>query len=516
MHRLLPSSTRGRRRALLKAGALVAFGATSVAVALAESPPLSVDNAATLYLIPVAVAGLLGPRPAVATAIAAFIAYDLLFVEPPLTLTVEEPREWLDLLLFLVVGLTIGRLAGSQAARAEEAERRYREATALFALSRTLATSPTTDAALPAILALLLEEGRLAGIRVTRGPDAHVVAEAGATPESAGAIVSSLARRPGAEPASWVRTHQAARGRRDAAGSDLYRIAIETDGEVLGALWVTRARAAGAPGRAVTRLLSLAADQVALAWQRERLAAEAKQADVELRSEAAQSALLELVSHDLRTPLASIRASAGGLADPAVDLSDADRRAAAQRIDAEAERLNQLVGNLLDLSRIQGGSLVPHLEPHDLADLVDAALRRLSSELPRELVRVQVAGTLPPVLVDPVLLDQALANILDNIAQHAPGAAVTIAAQPVDGGAAVDLRIEDEGPGVPELALGRLFERFYRAPRADRHARRGLGIGLAVVRGAVEAMGGTVRVERGAGGGLAVVLRLCAERMPDA
>jgi two-component system sensor histidine kinase KdpD len=512
---LLSSDAPARRVVIAVAAILGSFLLATVAIAIVEAPPLSIGNAASLYLVAVVVSAVFGPLPAILAAFAAFVAYDLLFIHPRFTLAVEDAREWLDLLLFLVVGLAIARLAGAQSQRAAEAERRLREANALFAVSRTLVTTDTTAAGLPAILDLLLAETGGTRIRITRGDADGLVAERGSGPIGAGPIVTTLVRKPGAEPAQWVRAHQPNRPRRESGDGGTFRVAISADGDAVGALWLVRPRSSGQPGGEETRLLALAADQIGVAWQRERFGAEAKEADVARRSEAAQTALLESVSHDLRTPLASIRASAGGLADPAVDWPDAERRVVATRIDAEAARLDRLVANLLDLSRLEGGNLAPRLEPYDLAHLLDAALGRVAEALPSERVSMRIPDDLPPVLVDPVLIDQALANVLENAIHHAPGSRVTIDAAVDASVGQVTLRIEDNGPGVAPAVLGRMFERFYRGPVVERGARRGLGIGLAVVQRAVGAMGGSVHAEPGSEGGLAIVLQLPAATAPE-
>ena len=502
---------RGRIGALL--ATVLAAAAATAGIALVEGRPFGVEDASAIYLVAVVVAATFGARAAVATAFATFVLYDLLFVEPRFTLTVDDPREWLDLVLLLVVGVVVGRLAGLQADRAREAERRLREATGLFQISRTLATAESTGAALPAVVAILVGGTDMDAVRVTRSAGGRELVEAdggeGPAPEP-GPIASVLVRRPGEEPARWVVAHQADPARRSGArgetGIDLYRVRIEIDADAMGSIWATRARVKDRPTREETRLLALAADQVGLAWRRERFAAEAKDADVARRGELLQRALLKSVSHDLRTPLSSIRAGAGHLADPDIEWSPDDRRAAARQIDAEAERLNELVRNLLDLSRIEGGALVSNLEPWDLSALLEPVVRRIAPSIAPATVRADVPPDLPPVSVDPVLFDQAMANILENAARHAPGAPVSIAARAIDG--RVRLRVEDAGPGVPAAALPRLFERFYRARTPGEGARRGLGIGLSVVRAAVEAMGGRTTAEPAAGGGLAIVIDL--------
>jgi two-component system sensor histidine kinase KdpD len=505
-----------RDRPARAVAAAVAFAVVTAAIAVVQAPPIGITDASSLYLIAVVLVASFGTRPAIAAAVGAFLLYDLLFVEPRFTLTVDDPREWLDLALFLVAGTTIGRLAGRQSERAREAERRRASAAALFRVSRTLATAETVAAAVPDILRQLVDSTRMDRIRFgrQRGTRETIEGDEGTGPvPGATRIATVLVRTPGNEPARWVRSHHAG-SPAAATGSpdhETFQVRVEADDAVLGSLWASRAHGLGLPDVEETRLLSLAADQLALALVREQLASEAKDADLARRAESVGRALLESVTHDLRTPLASIRATAGSLADPSVAWTDDERRAAAARIDAEAERLNRLVGNLLDLSRIEGGTLVPAREPWDVATAVEAVVARVAAELPADRIRIVLPGDLPPVLVDPVLLDQALANVLENALLHAPGAPVTISAAvagPADDQSIV-VRVEDAGPGVPDAALGRLFERFYRAPQGrPAAARRGLGIGLAVVRGALESMGGSVTAEAVPTGGLAIVLGL--------
>jgi len=226
------------------------------------------------------------------------------------------------------------------------------------------------------------------------------------------------------------------------------------------------------------------------------------------------------VSHDLRTPLASIRAAAGTLMDPEIDWPVEQRRAIAASVDREAEWLNRLVTNLLDMSRIEAGELKPSLGVFDLADLLDQAIgrstvgrgpgpeagRETASEADR--VSVSVADDLPPVQVDELFIGQILGNTLDNAAKYAgPTAPIAVSASRLDAGR-VRVTIEDGGLGVPPEALPRLFEKFYRVPRKGEGSRRGTGIGLSVVQGLAEAMGGSVAARASALGGLAVDIDL--------
>jgi two-component system sensor histidine kinase KdpD len=306
--------------------------------------------------------------------------------------------------------------------------------------------------------------------------------------------------------ATWVRIHTGTSGRSSAAASR-YRVALVTDGVEIGSLWSERAAGSGQPSIEETRLLAATADQVAQAVRRDRLAAAAADAEVERRSDELRSALLDSVSHDLRTPLAAIRAAAGSLADPAIELDDDERRATARAIDEEADRLNRLVGSLLDMSRIQSGALATDLEVTPLAELLDPIVERYRTRLGERLA-VHVPDDLPAVHVDQIFLSQALTNVLENAASHSsPEADVVVSAKTF--GSEIEIRIEDAGPGVAAEAIPHLFDRFYRVPGTP-GSRHGVGLGLTVVRGLIEAMGGSVRAAASELGGLAVIIRLPA------
>jgi two-component system sensor histidine kinase KdpD len=290
-----------------------------------------------------------------------------------------------------------------------------------------------------------------------------------------------------------------------------YRVVIGTGDRKFGSLWGRRPRALGEPAPGETRVLAAAADQLGGSLERDRLARDATAAEVSRRSDALKSALLDSVSHDLRTPLASIRAAAGTLMDPEVEWPADQRRSIAASIDREAEWLNRLVTNLLDMSRIEAGELKPNLGVFDLSDIVDRVVTRAWPAGAIERLTVDVPADLPPVLVDEVYIGQVLANSLDNAVKYAgPAAHVAVTARRL-GTDLVRVTVEDGGPGVPDEALPRLFEKFYRVPRKGEGSRRGTGIGLSVVRGLVEAMGGQVTARRSALGGLAIDVDLQAD-----
>jgi len=514
------SPIRARFAASVGLIALVLVVATAVA-AILESPLIGLADASPVYFVAVVIAGsLLGTGPALATALGSFVVYDLLFTEPRLTLVVNDPKEWLDLVLFVVLALVVGRLSALGTERATEATLRASEATALFAISRILATETDLETAAPLVAERLLRETALERIWIAldRGRPHRVLADTGSgSPLPASSIVTTLVRAPGDEPAHWVRAHEprtpdATRSpdaTRAAHGAPIVRVRMEAGEVPIGSLKATLGPDASEPDRVTTRLLALAADQLALAIRRDDLRHEATEAEIARRADALKSALLDAVSHDLRTPLASIRAAAGTLADPDVALDAASARATAVAIDTEADRLDRLVREILDLSRIEGGSLRSEPEPLALADVIGPIVERLRPMLGDRPIAVSIPEDLPPILADEVLLDGLVSNLVENVARHtAPPAPLEITAREEVG--RIRLAVDDGGPGVAVADRERLFEKFLRLPAATAGSRRGLGVGLAIVRGMTEAMGGTVTAGSSPIGGLRIEVDLPA------
>ena len=497
-----------RRTVVSLALTIAALIAVSGLVAVLEGP-IGVPNASSAYLLAVLVSAMsFGTTAGIVAAFGGFLLYDFLFVEPLYTFTVGDPGEWLNLILLLVGGIVVGQLAAAQRARAEAAVEREREALALFRVSRALATRGSTIAVLPEIAAVLQTEGDLervwVGLTREAGPE-RVVADTGGSGAAPAPTASHavLRRMPGNTPAEWIRVHQPGARRGGEPGVLAHRVMIEAGGRTLGSVWSFRARSAGQPERADTRLLAAAADQIGQALEQDRLREEAAAAEIARQSDALKSALLESVSHDLRTPLATIRAAAGTMLDSHLEISDEDRRASALAIDREAEHLNRLVTNLLDLSRIEAGALRAELEPLELADAVLPVVSRLGDRLAGRTLELELDGAVSPVLVDAVFLDQIVTNLLENAVKYVPtGAQVRVVAARLDG--SIRLTVEDSGPGVPPEALPRLFEKFYRVQGRTTRSRPGTGVGLAVVRGLTEAMGGRVEARKSDLGGLAV------------
>jgi two-component system sensor histidine kinase KdpD len=433
-------------------------------------------------------------------------------------LVVSDPGELLNLILLLVLGIAVGQLAAAQRSRARVAIEREHEATALFRISRTLATRSDTAAVLGELAATVQAEAEMTrvwiGIARPSGGE-RIAADTGdGTPGPDLSVEhATLRRMPGDTPARWIQVNPPAAGRKVGPDGRVYRVAIVAADEDLGSIWGTRPRSEAEPGRSATRLLAAAADQIGQAIEQDRLAAEARSAEVARRSDAVKTALLESVSHDLRTPLATIRAAAGTILEGPDAVSEADRRASAEAIDREAEHLNRMVTNLLDLGRIEGGALRADREALAVEESVRETVDRYRPRVANLELTYDWADALPPVYADPVFLGQVIANLLDNAASFVPtGGHVRIGARVVDD--MVQIRVEDGGPGVPADALSHLFEKFYRTGPPEAGRRTGTGIGLAVVRGLTEAMGGHTDAHPSELGGLAVDVSLPAAPAP--
>jgi two-component system sensor histidine kinase KdpD len=253
---------------------------------------------------------------------------------------------------------------------------------------------------------------------------------------------------------------------------------------------------------------------------RDRLQEERVQGEVLRRTDELRAALLSAVSHDFRTPLAAIKAAAGSLAQAEVAWGGEERRASAAQIEREADRLNRLVENLLDLSRIESGTLKLDRQWYPVRELIEDTVDRLAAPLAGHTAHVEVADDVPPAPLDYVLVQQVLTNLLENAAKYSPaGSAIRVRAGAAPGGGELIVRVEDEGRGLPQGEAARVFAPFYRVTRADgapatahggagAETPRGAGYGLAVCAGFVAAHGGRIWAERAQGGGAAFVFTI--------
>lgn len=452
-----------------------------------------VDRLSILYLIVVlAAATRLGRGPAILASLAAFVIYDWAFTEPYHQLAIDDPDEWISLGLFLLTALVASELAANERARTEQAEGREREAKLLFDTLRLLG-GPDLDESLRAVADRIRVELRLDGVAITLsvGPLLHDV-HAGAT----GSGRETRALFGSGHGARWIRVVRP--GTTMIRSGDLsseIRIgdATKTSGKL------TLLRHAGAtPTPGETRVLAVIAASLHSVAQRSELAETTTRAEVLRRADELKSALLAAVSHDLRTPLASIIASAASLRQPDVQWTDAERRAFVGDIEAEARRLARIVDNLLDLSRLESGTLRPERDWYDVAALVDDVVGRLRPLATAHHLELDVPDDLPPVYLDRVEIDQVLSNLVENALRHTPaGTAIRVTARVLDAQLAID--VVDDGPGIDGRDLPLLFQPFAR--RARTSSRRGSGLGLAVARRLVEAHGGTLSAANAPRGG---------------
>jgi two-component system sensor histidine kinase KdpD len=502
------------------AGYAVAVLATAVVTALVAFVRLEfqVDNIAMLYLLAVlAVAVLYGTGPAIAASLGAFLAFNAFFVHPRYGLNVADEEEWLSLGLLLVTGIVTGRLAASLRERAQQAELREREAVVLYDVVRLMA-EPELQRALTGVAERLRTELNVAAVLIGFGRDQSLRAQADTGEPESLSLARDALRLPdmfltrGSAPTGamrgqtgrWVKLVPPTR--RPGGNERVRRVPILLGSGEVGAIVLVVHKGVSPFSREEDRLLSVVAHQLGLTLERLQLQREANEAEVLRRSDELRSALVNAASHDLRTPLSSIIASAGSLLQDDVVWSKDERREFLMAIEQEAQRLNRLVGNLLDLSRIEAGSLRPEKGWYDLGGLVNEVAGRLHNLAVGHRLTVNAPEDLPPVEFDYVEIDEVLTNLIENAVKYTPpGTEITVSVRMA--GSEVELEIADDGPGIPAGALPRLFDAFYRAASAGPRP-QGSGLGLAVAKGLVEAHGGRIRGENRPQGGARFVFSL--------
>jgi two-component system, OmpR family, sensor histidine kinase KdpD len=289
---------------------------------------------------------------------------------------------------------------------------------------------------------------------------------------------------------TWEHGRAAGRGADTLPGAKRLFLPLKTGGGPIGVLGIDRDESGPLLTPDGRRLLDALADQAAIAIERTTLVADVAGARMTAETEKLRSALLTSISHDLRTPLASILGSATSLRNYRHALDEAGVEELIGTIQEEAERLNRFISNLLDVTRLEAGAIAPKAEPVDVAEIIGSALERAKQLLGAHKVELDLGDVLSMLRIDPVLFEQVLFNLLDNAAKYAPpGSTVRVTAR--RDGDALRLQVMDEGEGIPPTDLERVFDKFYRIQAADRR-RAGTGLGLAICRGFVEAMGGTI------------------------
>jgi two-component system sensor histidine kinase KdpD len=289
---------------------------------------------------------------------------------------------------------------------------------------------------------------------------------------------------------TWEHNRAAGRGSDTLPGAKWLFLPMRTGRGAIGVVGIDNDK----PGPLLTpdqrRLLDALIDQAALAIERVYLVGDLDQAQRKVEADRLRQALLTSISHDLKTPLAAILGAAGTLKGFARELDDKGKGELVATIIEESERLNRFIANLLDMTRLEAGSVKPNTARYDISEIVGSALERTSKILARHHVEVEIAADLPMLELDPVLFEQVLFNLLDNAAKYAPPE-TTVRIQSWQEENNVKLKILDEGAGIRPDEAERIFDKFHRALKED-HIPAGTGLGLAVSRGFVEAMGGSI------------------------
>jgi two-component system sensor histidine kinase KdpD len=438
-------------------GILVAVGSVALCTAaIYPLKPIAPDTSlGVVYLIGViGVSIFWGFSMGLFTALLSAAAFNFFHIPPTGQFTIQDSENWVALGAFLVAAALVSSLAELGRARAAEADQRRREADLMAELARVLLGRPSVEVALP-----------VAAERIATALDLPSAAlQLGEAPQNPERLALHLSR--------------------DSRRIGTLVVPVGIDAEVL-----DRLRVRLAPG--LEALLAAAID-------RETLIRATVETEALRRSDDIKTALLRTVSHDLRTPLTAIRAAAEALSSPTI--TEEDRQELRNAIVEDSERLAALVDNLLDLSRLRTGTAEPSRDWTSIEEVIEAALDDLQIE--RDRFKLSIDERLPFIRADSAQLERAFVNLLSNAARYSGEAPVSVRAREVSG--RLVIRVVDQGPGISERELGRIFEAFYRGSGSDSHA--GAGLGLAIVRGFIEANGGHVSVESLPGQGTAFVV----------
>lgn len=466
----------------LKALGIVLVG---LGAAVLLQPRFGIENVDLVLLTAVvAVAVRYGLWPSLLASIAASLAYNFFFLPPVYTFTITDPTNVAAFFFFMLIAILVSNVAARVRTQADTAIGRIRTTEQLYAFSRKLAGTATLDDVLWASayqIALMLK------VRVVLllPEDGLLTVKSGYPPEDQ-LDQADLA----AANWAWSNDRSAGRGSDTLPGAKRLFLPMRTGRGPIGVIGIDDDRTGPLLTPDQRRLLDALVDQGALAIERVLLVEDMDRVKRTVESERLRSALLTSISHDLKTPLASVLGAASTMRDLAGALSDTEKRDLLATVIDESERLNRFIANLLDMTKLESGAIVPNTALHDLGEIVGSALRRASKILAAHKVALVLAADLPMLELDAVLFEQVLFNLLDNAAKYSLPE-TTIAIKSRRERDQVVLEIADEGDGIPPDELESVFDKFYRAQKGDR-VRPGTGLGLAISRGFVEAMRGTI------------------------
>ncbi len=453
---------------------------------------LSQTDVVMVYLLTIMIVAFRsGWGPSATAAALAVAAYDFFFVPPYLTFSVEQSRHLLTFAMMFAVGLAISSLASRLRRQGRDARSREERTAALYSLTRELAAQVDLDGAAHAVARHSAEVFGGEATVLGRDGNGAVVVEGRSRPSADLTVEEmAMARRAlecGLPAGTGTETMSD-------AGVLCVPIPAESSATDVLALRFTSRDKLDMEGR---RFLDAFLRQAAVSFGRARLAEEARRASLKAREEEMRSTLLTSVSHDLRTPLAAITGAGTALRDDDGRLGPAQKTEMVEAVCIEAERMERLVSNILDMVRLEAGGIVPRREWVPLEEIVGSALVRLEARIGSRETRLDLPRELTMVHVDPVLLEQVVVNLVENALKYAP------TPSPVEIGARVGagswvMEVADRGPGLPRGEEDRVFEKFYRGPGMRGG---GVGLGLAICRGIVEAHGGSIRASVRDGGG---------------
>ena len=461
---------------------IVAIG---LGIARLIQPVFGIENVDLVLLTAVVgVAVRYGLWPSLLATVAASLSYNFFFLPPVYTFTITDPTNVAAFFLFMLVAIVVSNVAARVRLQADTAIGRVRTTELLYAFSRKLAGTATLDDVLWATayqIALMLK------VRVVLLlPQNGVLTVMTGYPPEDELDKADLA----AASWAWSNDRAAGRGSDTLPGAKRLFLPMRTGRGPIGVIGIDDDRTGPLLTPDQRRLLDALVDQGALAIERVLLVEDMDRVKRTVESDRLRGALLTSISHDLKTPLASVLGSASTLRDLGDGLDDAQKRDLLATVIDESERLNRFIANLLDMTKLESGAIVPNTARHDIGEIVGSALRRAGKILVHHKVQLALAAELPMLELDAVLFEQVIFNLLDNAAKYAP-ADTTISIRASQDKDAVVLQIMDEGNGIPPDELDSVFDKFYRAQKGD-HVRPGTGLGLAISRGFVEAMHGTI------------------------
>ncbi|MDI1288014.1 MAG: sensor histidine kinase KdpD [Reyranella sp.] len=456
---------------------------------------INLPNISLVFVVPVLIAAVRhGLVPSLWVSGLSVLCYNFFFLPPLYEFTIADPANVVALVLFMFVAVGASALAVRTRAQTEAARREARTTADLYAFSRKIAGVVDLYDLLWTVATHL---ARLLNAEV-------VVLMPEKTSTGNGKLETSATFPPGTELTeadlaaarwSWNADQPTGKGTDTLPGGRWLFVPIRTSRSGIGVIGVLSLKDGGGLSAAERRLLDAVGNQAAVAIERVTLVADIDQAQLGVERERLRSAMLTSVSHDLRTPLASIIGALSSLRSYRDRYDEATRAELLGTALSEAERLDRFVGNLLAMTRLDAGAITPKREAVEVGDLVSTTLRRAMPLLEGRQVGSSVPPGLPSLSLDFVLAEQALFNLLDNAAKYSPaGARIEIEARQVgEGGAGgrVEIVVRDEGPGIAAADLGRIFDKFYRSHEGDRRL-AGTGLGLAIAKGFAEVQGGTI------------------------